>query len=213
MLKLNTQFIANMDLTFQKGLPQYSEDFGNLVSMSAAELIPAFGTSGVEVLKSLFCHKSNLFSYEHTQFVSIDSKNIGMILSYDWKTEIKQSIKTGLLLVKYMKFQMLSGFPLLMGVNRVSGGADVNDYYISNVAVRPDYRGSGIGKALMLLAEDHAIGVQAMRIVLDVEVNNKKAIAFYNQLGYVRVGQVKEIITCGETHGFCRLTKPVSNTL
>jgi ribosomal-protein-alanine N-acetyltransferase len=59
---------------------------------------------------------------------------------------------------------------------------------ITNVAVTPDFRRKGIGKALIseLIARAEERGVS--RIVLEVRVSNHPAIALYEQMGFCRVG-------------------------
>jgi ribosomal-protein-alanine N-acetyltransferase len=62
---------------------------------------------------------------------------------------------------------------------------------ITNVAVAPDFRRKGIGKALIseLIARAAERGVS--RIVLEVRVSNHPAIALYEQMGFCRVGTRK----------------------
>jgi aminoglycoside 6'-N-acetyltransferase len=52
------------------------------------------------------------------------------------------------------------------------------------LAVSPDWRGRGVGSALMRAAEDWARGQGAERMVLDLDANNTGAQRLYERLGY-----------------------------
>jgi ribosomal protein S18 acetylase RimI-like enzyme len=57
-------------------------------------------------------------------------------------------------------------------------------YLIANVAVLPDFRRQGIGRALTVKAMDHASERSAMAIWLHVRADNPGAIALYASLGF-----------------------------
>lgn len=61
--------------------------------------------------------------------------------------------------------------------------------HVRQVATRPEVRGRGYGRALMLYGEELARGAGYKRLVLDARQN---VIAFYESLGYT---------VCGETFG------------
>ena len=58
------------------------------------------------------------------------------------------------------------------------------NYLIANVAVRPDYRRRGIGRALTIAAMQHASGHHANATWLHVRADNPGAIALYASLGF-----------------------------
>jgi ribosomal protein S18 acetylase RimI-like enzyme len=57
---------------------------------------------------------------------------------------------------------------------------------ILSIATDPAVRGSGSGRALMLEAEHRATAAGFERMVLTVHPQNSRAVAFYEQLGWVR---------------------------
>jgi len=61
--------------------------------------------------------------------------------------------------------------------------------YITNVAVSPDYRRRGIGRALVeeLIAEGKSLSLEFL--TLEVRESNSAAIALYSSLGFERVGR------------------------
>jgi ribosomal protein S18 acetylase RimI-like enzyme len=56
------------------------------------------------------------------------------------------------------------------------------------IATDPDARGAGAGRALMIEAEERAIRLGYERMVLTVHPSNQRAVRFYEQLGWVRLG-------------------------
>lgn len=67
----------------------------------------------------------------------------------------------------------------------------LDEGYINNVAVRPEYRRRGIAAALisLLINEARAIGLAFM--TLEVRESNAPAIALYEKLGFTTVGRRK----------------------
>jgi len=65
----------------------------------------------------------------------------------------------------------------------------LDEGYITNVAVAPEHRRQGIGRALIvrLLVEAERQGLAF--VTLEVRASNEAAIALYQQLGFVTVGQ------------------------
>lgn len=64
--------------------------------------------------------------------------------------------------------------------------------HITNVAVAPEYRKAGVGRALMEELERAARSKAAHRIVLEVRPSNIAALALYRGLGYITSGLRKE---------------------
>ncbi|MDG4592242.1 MAG: GNAT family N-acetyltransferase [Defluviicoccus sp.] len=57
---------------------------------------------------------------------------------------------------------------------------------IHDLIVEPDYRGRGVGKALLAAAEDHARQRGCCKLTLEVLDNNAVALSAYTAAGYVR---------------------------
>ncbi len=70
-----------------------------------------------------------------------------------------------------------------MGVIEICGEANV-----TNVAVLPEYRGNGIGKALVKNAIDGAKNRECEFITLEVRESNLPAISLYKSFGFQQVG-------------------------
>lgn len=62
------------------------------------------------------------------------------------------------------------------------------DLHILKVATRPRYRRAGLGRRLMVLAEEHAREMAGETLTLEVRPSNTAAIGMYEALGYEHVG-------------------------
>jgi len=78
---------------------------------------------------------------------------------------------------------ILGKLSLFIKFNATVGKLKSGEYYISNIAVYPNYRGMGVGKRMMFESEHEAKMVGAERIVLDVEKDNIKAVTVYKKMG------------------------------
>lgn len=70
---------------------------------------------------------------------------------------------------------------------RAAGG----EAEILTLAVAPDMRRRGIGRALVLAAAAHAEAMGARALFLEVAIANRAAHALYRALGFAKVGQRK----------------------
>ena len=73
----------------------------------------------------------------------------------------------------------------LAGTARLVGGADHARLQLRQLAVRPEFRGLGIGRALVEALEEHAREAGADEVWLNARDN---AYAFYERLGYEFTG-------------------------
>ena len=64
----------------------------------------------------------------------------------------------------------------------------LDEAHITNVAVRPDLRGTGIGRLLMEQLVARAVSLGAHKMTLEVRVSNVAALTLYESLGFRRTG-------------------------
>jgi len=55
---------------------------------------------------------------------------------------------------------------------------------IHDIAVRPDFRGKGIGQALLTAVEEHARQIGCCKVTLEVRSDNHRAMAAYRRAGF-----------------------------
>ena len=92
--------------------------------------------------------------------------------------------------LKAMKGKDMVGF-IAGDVRRLEGVS-----WIATVAVLPEFRGRGIGSALIQACEER---ISLNRIRLCVRVSNDTAIRLYEKLGYARVGEWSRYYQDGES--------------
>jgi ribosomal protein S18 acetylase RimI-like enzyme len=69
---------------------------------------------------------------------------------------------------------------------------------IITIDVMPDWRGKGVGKKLMGLAEEELKTRGAKKIILQTAVDNIDAIGFYKKLGYKEKKRIKDYYSAGK---------------
>lgn len=163
----------------------FYEDFVNLILFTGKDLFYSiFGENVKDILKNLFKEKKNQFSYEFTNFIELQDKICGMVLSYSYEDKKKIELNTGYLLIKIMKLNFIKFFPNLIKSFNVLGKLNKGDYYICNIAIYPEYRGFGLGTKLLKFTEEIAKNKKLKRLVLEVEKENKNAIKVYENFGF-----------------------------
>ena len=71
----------------------------------------------------------------------------------------------------------------------------IDECYINNIAVFPEFQGSGIGKALTQKLIQNAKNKNCVFITLEVRVSNQKAVSLYETLGFSTAGRRKNFYT------------------
>jgi ribosomal-protein-alanine acetyltransferase len=84
----------------------------------------------------------------------------------------------------------------LQRLNRAFGDASgmtvvLDEGSITNIAVRPDLRRLGLGRAVVTALLDRAREAGVVNVYLEVRVSNEPAIALYRSLGFATVGTRK----------------------
>ncbi len=79
----------------------------------------------------------------------------------------------------------------------VMGGYDGHRGWIYSLAVAPEFRGQGVGAALMQAIEDKLTVLGAVKINLQLIGHNRELVRFYESLGYMtedRISLGKKIV-------------------
>jgi ribosomal-protein-alanine N-acetyltransferase len=64
----------------------------------------------------------------------------------------------------------------------------VNEAHITTIAVAPDFQGRGLGELLLLALIDHAIGLEAYCVTLEVRISNHIAQSLYHKYTFRQTG-------------------------
>jgi ribosomal-protein-alanine N-acetyltransferase len=64
----------------------------------------------------------------------------------------------------------------------------VDEAHITNIAVRPQYQGRGLGELLLIATIDLARGLKASSMTLEVRASNLVAQNLYSKYGFIQMG-------------------------
>lgn len=117
------------------------------------------------------------YSYRNTLIAEIGGKAVGALVGYD-----------GAMLEQLRK----PIFPLLkqhLGkAITIEDETEAGEFYLDSLGILPDYRGMGIGRALIATMRDKAFMEGHTRVGLIVDVDNPDAERLYLSLGFRHVG-------------------------
>jgi ribosomal protein S18 acetylase RimI-like enzyme len=191
-------------------VPEDTEDFVRLFFMAAPEYAPAlFAGTHETVTRNCFRYKRNLLGFEHAHFVKVNGENVGTVLTHDWILKKKQSTKSSLLTIRYMKIKFFTQMRHLQWAEYVLNKIDDGTFYIACVAVYPEFRNRGLGTSLLIHTEEAARKAGAIKLELDAETDNKGAIRFYQRFGMNAVGEPRGTVINGQRFEFIRLSKNI----
>jgi len=173
------------NITIRKGKPEDAEDFSELALLSGPEFLPAlFGPTVKSVWRNAFRHARSCFSYEHSHFIEANGETAGMALVYSYDEMRREQLRSGLFILRYLKWRFLAQLPYLRRAAEIMAQITEGDYYLSNIAVYPKFRSLGFGTKLLEAIEGEARAAGSKRMVLDVETDNTEATKLYERLGY-----------------------------
>ncbi len=75
-------------------------------------------------------------------------------------------------------------------VGTVTTAQESEIQWVTALAVHPHYEGQGVGTALLAFSKDYANKVGAKFVMLDVEIDNKKALSVYEKAGFMKAQQI-----------------------
>lgn len=193
--------------------PEDTDDFLNLLLMSAPGFFHAlYGDSFERVYRELFRHPMNTFNYKLVDIVKLNGDTAGMVLRYDWMTgrDKRNRSNTGLVMFKQMgREKTLSNFENMLWLDIVLLNMDEGTFYVSNMAVYPQFRRRGLATMILSHCEELARKAGNTKIALDVEPSHEPAMQLYRKLGMKMVGEPKRTTIDGEDFEFLRMEKDV----
>lgn len=135
------------------------------------------GDDYISVLEDIAAADSTQYSWRHSFVAEVDGVAAGAIVGYDGGQLV--TLRNG-------TFELLRRC-----VGRVPNIVDetaAGEYYLDSVGVLPQYRGHGVGRALVAAFCDKVFLDGYERVGLIVDCENPNAEALYTSLGFERVG-------------------------
>jgi ribosomal protein S18 acetylase RimI-like enzyme len=169
------------------GLPEMAPVAGRLIYLTMgpiADYLFGGAQTAVAVLEQMLRADHNLFSHETAQVGIVDGEVSGLMIGYGAPAMRALGLPTA---AKLLRACGMGGFlrflwrcrPLLTVEE-----ARPDEYFIAHLAVRPEYQGKGLGRALLIAADDKAREQGCRKLSLTVEVDNDRALALYLRTGF-----------------------------
>jgi ribosomal protein S18 acetylase RimI-like enzyme len=163
----------------------------------------------LDVLERLFIAGSNRFSHKYAFMAEKGGRVAGLLLAHPAKIMTRLDLLTGRPMLRILGLGEV--LRLLVRLLPLAGGreAERDEYYVSDLAVLPQFQGQGIGTRLLAFAEEQADRHGLGNCSLIVALHNEAARQLYLRLGY----RIVETVTysrlqqrCGE-RGYQRMMK------
>jgi ribosomal protein S18 acetylase RimI-like enzyme len=170
------------------------------------------GYSSLDVLVRLFLRQGNRVSYDKANVIEQDGKVAGLIIAYPGKMLLRMNNTTA-----WHILQMFGLAATIRLITRQPAYGDLNEaesdeFYISNLAVFPEFQRLGIGKRLMVYAEELARASGLQKCSLIVSFGHENARHMYEQLGYktVQTYSIMHPQVAEGSGGYHRMVKTLS---
>ena len=128
------------------------------------------------IFARLAAREVSQYSYRNALVAEIGGAVVGAIIGYDGAR--LEELRKPLYELMVEKFG---------GVRPVEDETSAGEFYLDSLAVLPQWRGRGVGGALLSAARDRAFAAGHERVGLIVDFENPRAEALYNSLGFERV--------------------------
>lgn len=136
------------------------------------------GADYMTVLTAIATAEATQYSWQYGLVAEVDGVMAGAIVGYDGGC--LEALRTGTFVV------------LREHIGRVPTIADeteAGEYYLDSIGVLPEFRGMGVGRALIAAFCDKAFTEGHERVGLIVDFDNPDAEKLYRSLGFERVGE------------------------
>ena len=159
------------------------------------------------ILATAAAQREHAYSFEHAVIAEVNGTRRGFCQRFPYGTPSGTSQLMKAAGIRSLRAGAIAvlGWPVFSALDKHSPG----EWYLQAIAVQPEARGSGVGRALFGDAFERAAGAGCETLALDVDVTNVRAQALYARLGLrVESASGKAILLDGAQVN--RMTAPVS---
>ena len=141
------------------------------------------GRRFAEIIARAYPRPNHSYSFQNVIYAEFDKRIVGMALGFTAEQHHKfsdQPLKeaAGFRALRMTTVKILCA-PMLRILETIADG----DFYLLSMAVDKEYRGKGIGSALIDTIEERARASGSTRLSLDVSANNEGARRIYERRG------------------------------
>jgi ribosomal protein S18 acetylase RimI-like enzyme len=167
----------------------------------------------LKVIGGLFKKANNRFSHRLTSLAEVDGRTAGLLLAFPGRDTLKLVLPISWqILGFYNPWEMLR---LAVRAPLAADGEETrpDEFYVSHLAVLPEFRRQGVGRALLNHADALARASGLAKCSLCVDIDNPTAQQLYLNHGY----QVSKTVNTPwlknrlHTRGYHRMIKPLSS--
>ena len=169
------------------------------------------GLSTLEVLARLFARRDHRAAYDLTHLAERDGQAAGLLLAYPGRRLSGLNLRTGWQYLRLFGLRAALRLAKLQPAYADLVESQDDEFYISNIAVLPEYQGQGIGSVLMAYAEELACKAGLRKCSLIVAFGHAPARRLYERLGYAvdRVFSSAHPKVAEGSGGYHRMVKPL----
>lgn len=167
--------------------PAEASAFSDLVDMATEGLLTrVLGARTKPMLEGMFLRKGNDYSHEHVRFLTVDGRFAGMLSAIGEAESNANSFRNSLLLLRHLSWFLPVAFSRcrpLKHVLRFIYQRPADHFYVTFLAVHPEFRGRGFGTRLICEAESLALASGCPTLSLFVNPANSIAVRVYESCG------------------------------
>ena len=180
---------SSAEIEFRPAAPEDARVVGNLLFETfprKATYIIGLGCEGRarKILMDIFPIPDHRLSYEFTQIVMYRDRIVGAMVIFPGSQIARLDRRLYRPILKQYKFMdtlklINRGVPLFFIKETTR-----DEFFVSNLVVKDNYRNKGIGEKMLQYAEEMAREAGLSKVSLIVDLENQKARRFYDRHGY-----------------------------
>jgi ribosomal protein S18 acetylase RimI-like enzyme len=137
-----------------------------------------------EILKHLYSVTGNRFSHEYTRMAVRGGRVVGLVIGYPGRRLTRLDLQLGRLMLRQYRLRgkvalFIRAWPLVFVKE-----AERDEFLLSNLAVKRNLRGQGIGSGLLSQVEECARQAGFEKVALIVRIDNQGAKRLYERHGF-----------------------------
>ncbi len=165
------------------------------------------GHSTQDVLAALFTSPRGRFSYRSATVAEWDGQPAGFLVAYPSRRMLRLDLELGGLLLARFRIADITRTVWSLRAFATVREAGRGEYYVSNLAVTPQYEGLGIGSRLLAYVDEQARKLHLKKCSLLVALHNDRARNLYERSGYRILHTWKFKLPDGKLDGTHRMVK------
>lgn len=135
------------------------------------------GNDYLTILTEIAAAENTQYSWCYALVAQVDNTKVGAIVGYDGAQ--LTALRNGTFAILQSR---------LGRTPNIADETEAGEFYLDSIGVLPEFRGRGVGKALIAALRDRAFSEGNERVGLIVDSDNPHAERLYTSLGFKRVG-------------------------